>query len=295
MLGNSCTDEPATLHAHLALACRPAFRYDAGRSQPKKTAMDFALSPEILLVLFIAATVAGFVDAIAGGGGLITIPVLLLAQVPPLHALATNKLQGSFGSLTASLMLMRKGLLRFADVRVLFLCSLIGAGIGAAGVQFVKAEALDVIIPVVLVTIALYFLLAPNAGALESRPRVADSTYRRVVVPAIGFYDGMFGPGAGSFFSMAGVALRGQNLVTATAHAKALNFASNIASLMVFIIGGKVLWAVGAAMIAGQIIGAWCGSHAVIRGGTRLIRPMIVTVCCVMLGRYLWQKGMLPF
>lgn len=255
--------------------------------------MELLLSPEILAGLFVAAAIAGFVDAIAGGGGLITIPVLLLAQVPPLHALATNKLQGSFGSLTASLMALRRGLVSWADMRVLFACSLVGAGIGAYAVQFVRAQTLDIVIPIVLVGIALYFLLAPNAGALERKPRINRAAYQGVVVPGIGFYDGMFGPGTGSFFSLAGVALRGQNLLTATAQAKVLNFASNIASLAVFIAGGKVLWAAGAAMVGGQVLGAWGGSHAMVRGGTRLIRPMIVTVCVVMLGRYLWQKGLL--
>jgi uncharacterized membrane protein YfcA len=257
--------------------------------------MDFVLSSEILAMLFVAAMVAGFVDAIAGGGGLITIPVLLLAQVPPLHALATNKLQGSFGSLTAASMLVRRGLVQLSDMRVLFACSLTGAALGAFAVQFVDTQTLDVVIPTVLICIALYFLLAPGAGAVESQPRLNRVAYQSTVVPGIGFYDGMFGPGAGSFFSLAGVALRGQNLVTATAHAKVLNFGSNVASLMVFIAGGKVLWTVGAAMVAGQIIGAWGGAHAMVRGGTKLIRPMIVTVCFVMLGRYLWQKGLLPF
>lgn len=257
--------------------------------------MDVLLSPEVLAMLFAAATIAGFVDAIAGGGGLITIPVLLLAQVPPLHALATNKLQGSFGSLTASVMALRRGLVKWSEMRALFVASLIGAGLGAWAVQFVRAQTLDVVIPFVLVSIALYFLLAPGAGAIDSAPRMKPGAYRGVVVPGIGFYDGMFGPGTGSFFSLAGVALRGQNLVTATAQAKLLNFASNIASLAVFIAGGKVLWIAGAAMICGQVAGAWAGSHAMVRGGTKLIRPMIVTVCFVMLGRYLWQKGLLPF
>jgi uncharacterized membrane protein YfcA len=162
-------------------------------------------------------------------------------------------------------------------------------------VQFVHTETLDVVIPVVLTCIALYFLLAPKAGVLDSRPRIKHGAYQGMVVPGIGFYDGMFGPGTGSFFSLAGVSLRGQNLVTATAHAKVLNFASNVASLMVFIVGGKVLWTIGAAMIVGQVIGAWLGAHAVVRGGTRLIRPVIVSVCFIMLGRYLWQKGLLPF
>lgn len=257
--------------------------------------MDFVLSPEVLAMLFGAAAIAGFVDAIAGGGGLITIPVLLLAQVPPLQALATNKLQASSGSLTASLMVIRRGLVRLPEVRPLFIASLIGSGIGAIAVQFMQAQTLDVVIPVVLVGIALYFVLAPGAGAVERHPRIGSTVYRSTVVPGIGFYDGMFGPGTGSFFSLAGVALRGQNLITATANAKVLNFASNIASLAIFIIGGKVVWAAGAAMICGQVLGAWGGSHAMVRGGTRLIRPMIVTVCFVMLGRYLWQKGLLGF
>ncbi|RJF97262.1 TSUP family transporter [Noviherbaspirillum saxi] len=257
--------------------------------------MEFLLSPEILAVLFCVALVAGFIDTIAGGGGLITIPVLLLVQIPPLHALATNKLQSSFGSLTASLMALQRGLVHWSEMRVLFVCSLIGSAIGAFAVQFVQAQTLDIVIPAVLVGIGLYFLLAPNAGALEKKPRVSTAAYRGAVVPGIGFYDGMFGPGTGSFFSLAGVALRGHNLLTATAQAKVLNFASNIASLVVFIAGGKVLWAAGAAMVAGQVIGAWGGSHAMVRGGTRLIRPMIVTVCVIMLGRYLWQKGLLAF
>jgi len=257
--------------------------------------MDLVLSPEILAGLFAAAAIAGFVDAIAGGGGLITIPVLLLAQVPPLHALATNKLQSSFGSLTASLMVLRRRLVRWSQMRRLFVCSLIGSAIGAFAVQFVSAQTLDIVIPIVLVSIAMYFLLAPNAGAVERKPRVNEAAYQGMVVPGIGFYDGMFGPGTGSFFSLAGVALRGHTLLTATAQAKVLNFASNVASLAVFIAGGKVLWTAGAAMVAGQILGAWGGSHAMVRGGTKLIRPMIVTVCVVMLGRYLWQKGFISF
>lgn len=257
--------------------------------------MDLVLTPEVLGALFLAAAAAGFLDAIAGGGGLITLPVLLLAQIPPINALATNKLQGSFGALTASLMVMRRKLVTFREVRTLFIASLIGAGLGAFGVQFIDTATLDIVIPVVLVSIGLYFLLVPSAGAIDRKPRMGPGLYRNVVVPSVGFYDGMFGPGAGSFFSLAGVALRGQNLITATAHAKLLNFASNIASLAVFIAGGKVLWTVGAVMIAGQIIGAWGGANAMVRGGAKLIRPLIVTVCFVMLGRYLWQKGLLPF
>lgn len=250
-------------------------------------------STTVPILLFGVAMVAGFIDTLAGGGGLITIPALLLAQVPPVQALATNKLQGSFGTLTAAGMMLRKRLVRFTDVRAPFVCALLGGSAGAATVQLIDPGALDVVVPVVLIGIALYFLLAPKAGDADRAPRISESLYRRVVIPLIGFYDGVFGPGTGSFFSLAGVSLRGQNLVTATAFAKVLNFATNVASLAVFIAGGKVLWLTGAAMVAGQVIGAYAGSQVVVKGGTRIIRPLIVGVCVVMVGRYFWQKGLL--
>jgi len=112
-------------------------------------------------------------------------------------------------------------------------------------------------------------------------------------VPAIGVYDGFFGPGAGSFYAMTGSALQGQSIVAATANAKLMNFASNIASLIVFIAGGKVLWLVGGVMILGQMLGAYIGSMAVISIGGKLVRPVIVFVCLLMIARYGWQQGYL--
>lgn len=236
------------------------------------------------------ALLAGFIDTIAGGGGLLTLPALMLAGLPPVNALATNKLQGTFGSGTATLTLLRLKRFSPAAVRRPFLWSLIGAAAGTALVQVLHTEDLKILVPVVLAIIALYFLLTPGAGRVERAPRMKGALYERTVVPLIGFYDGFFGPGTGSFFSLAEVALRGRDLITATAHAKAFNFASNIASLTVFVAGGKVLWATGAVMIGGQLVGAWLGSHAVLRGGHRLIRPLIVLMCLAMIGRYLYAQ-----
>lgn len=250
-------------------------------------------SADLLLLLFVAAALAGFVDTLAGGGGLITLPVLLLAQVPPVHALATNKLQGSFGTLTASLNMLHRGLVNWCEIRGLFFWALLGAALGTVAVQFLHPEVLDVLVPLVLLTIGLYFLLAPQAGAVERRPRLGEPVYRRLLVPLIGAYDGFFGPGTGSFFALAGVALRGQPLVAATARAKLLNFASNAASLAVFALGGKVLWLAGGVMVVGQVLGAWAGSHMVVRSGARLIRPLIVFMCFAMIARYAWQKGLI--
>ena len=246
----------------------------------------------MLVVLALGAGLAGFIDTIAGGGGLITLPLLLLSGLPPVAALATNKLQGSFGTLVATLTLLTRRQIVLAEIGLGFVMAFCGGVIGALAVRWIQPKALDVLIPIVLGGIALYFLFAPNAGEIAGRARMAPALYRQLVVPIIGFYDGFFGPGTGSFFALAGVALRGETLLRATAFAKVLNFASNLAAFLIFLLAGKVVWLAGAAMVCGQILGAYAGAHAVIRGGARLIRPLIVVICFAMLARYVWQKGL---
>lgn len=257
--------------------------------------MDSIIQGDTLALLFFVALTAGFIDAMAGGGGLITIPALLLIQLPPILALGTNKLQGCSGSLTATITMLRNRQVRIADVWKPFIAAFLGAGVGTIAVQQIEPKALDAIIPLILLGIGFYFLLAPAAGDVNRKPRLGNRLYRFVLVPIIGFYDGFFGPGTGSFFSLIGVSLRGQTLISATAVAKVLNFATNIASLILFVAGGKVLWLVGLVMVCGQVIGAYAGTHAAIKGGAKLIRPLIVVVCFSMVCRYFWQKGMLPF
>ncbi len=250
---------------------------------------------ETLAVLGAGASIAGFVDTLAGGGGLITVPLLLLTGLPPLQVLATNKLQGSFGTLSATLTLLRKRQIFFGEIEVGFAAAFAGGLLGALAVRISKAAALDVLIPVVLAGIALYFLFAPSAAEIGGRVRLGRGAYLGGVVPAIGFYDGFLGPGTGSFFALSGVALRGETLLKATAFAKVLNFGSNLGALSLFLVAGKMVWAYGGVMILGQILGATAGSHAMIRGGARLIRPLIVAVCLIMILRYLWQKGYLAW
>jgi uncharacterized membrane protein YfcA len=244
--------------------------------------MDFALGIEIFAILFFVAIVAGFIDTLAGGGGLVTIPVFLILQIPPLEALATNKLQASFGSFTASITMLRKRVIRWSKVRLAFFASLLGSIVGTVAVHFVQAELLVQLIPVILIAVALYFGLIKHVGKVEKKAVISEKQYHLGVVPAVGFYDGFFGPGTGSFFTFANVALMGRTIINATANAKCLNFASNIASLVVFIASGHILWLVGAVMIIGQIIGARLGSYAVLNHGQTLIRPFIVTVCVLM-------------
>lgn len=248
--------------------------------------MEFiSLTPETLFFLFSIATIAGCIDTLAGGGGLIALPALMMCGIPPLYALGTNKLQGSMGTATASFMMFRKRRVSWNDVKLLMLAAFIGSACGTIAVQFIEAEMLSFIIPATLVCIALYFLFAPQpeAGAI---PRCSTGRYRKAVVPAIGWYDGMFGPGTGSFFALAGVALRGQDLINATAIAKTLNFSTNISSLFIFLIAGKIFWLAGGLMMIGQAIGAWAGSHILYRINPKYLRLLVVTMCIGMLARY---------
>jgi hypothetical protein len=249
--------------------------------------MDFSL--EILLFLFFAAAVAGFMDTLAGGGGLITVPALVVSGVPPLAALGTNKLQSSFGSGTASFLLFKRKKIHWQELRPMMIAAFIGSAIGTVIVQFIDAKLLGFIIPLVLVIIATYFITAPYFKLESAKPTMSASLYQKTVLPIIGMYDGMFGPGTGSFLAVAGVSLRGLELIKATATAKPLNFATNIASLIVFIFAGQLVWVAGLTMIVGQILGAWVGSHYLFKVNPKVLRILIVTICLVMLGQY-WYK-----
>jgi uncharacterized membrane protein YfcA len=247
-------------------------------------------STEILLLLFIVALCAGFLDTLAGGGGLITIPALVLSGVPPLAALGTNKLQACVGVATSSFLLFKRGKIQWLELRMLMLTAFIGSVVGTVFIQFVDASVLGFVIPCVLVIIAVYFIAAPYLKLEGAGPRLSEPVYRKTVVPVIGAYDGMFGPGTGSFFALAGVSLRGLELIRATAMAKPLNFSTNLASLLVFLLAGQVLWLVGLVMMVGQALGAWAGSHYLYKVNPAVLRIIIVTVCLLMLGRYLIQR-----
>ena len=249
--------------------------------------MDFAV--ETLLFLFFAAAVAGFMDTLAGGGGLITIPALVVSGVPPLAALGTNKLQSSFGSGTSSFLLFKRKKIHWQELRPMMIAAFLGSVLGTVIVQFIDAKVLGFMIPLVLIIIAAYFITAPYLKLESTEPRMSAGLYRKTAVPAIGVYDGMFGPGTGSFLAVAGVSLRGLELINATAIAKPLNFATNIASLIVFIFAGQIMWLAGFTMIIGQILGAWMGSHYLFKVNPKVLRILIVTICLIMLGQY-WYK-----
>lgn len=249
--------------------------------------MDVELT--VMLLLALAGFFAGLIDSIAGGGGLLALPSLLLAGLDPVAALATNKLQGSFGTASATYTFWRKGKLDLfahkAEVALVFL----GGVLGVLAVAYAPTQLLNAIMPVLLIAIAIYFAVSPRLTDASSQPRLPVAWFTFGFAPVIGFYDGVFGPGTGSFFMLALVALFGCGIIDATGRTKLLNFTSNIASLMMFAFGGKIIWTIGLVMGLAQIAGAQAGSHLAIRNGATIIRPLLVVVCIVMAVRLLWK------
>lgn len=243
-------------------------------------------SIELLAILFGVAIIAGFIDTLAGGGGLISVPALILSGVPPIAALGTNKLQGSMGTATATLMMLKNKRVSWQEVKQPMLFAFIGSAVGTLVLQFVNSQVLSYVIPVVLGFMGFYFLLSPNLAVTQKAPRVSQHKYQHLVVPAIGCYDGFFGPGTGSFFALAGTSLRGHGLLEATAIAKTLNFSTNIASLIVFLIADQVIWLVGLTMMLGQVLGAWLGASCLFSINPKYLRLLVVAMCAGMLARY---------
>lgn len=247
----------------------------------------FDLAAETIAMLALAGFAAGFVDSIAGGGGLITVPALMLAGLSPVEALGTNKLQGLFGSGSATFSYASKGHVDVRRQAPSALMALAGGILGALAATVVPGTILSAAMPVVLVAIALYFAVKPNMGDVDSARRLSPFLFGLLVVPMIGFYDGVFGPGAGSFYMLAFVSLAGYGVLKATAHTKLLNFSSNLGGFVVFVLAGVVYWKVGLIMGAAQFLGARVGAHLAIRNGARLIKPLLVAVCLALAAKLL--------
>jgi uncharacterized membrane protein YfcA len=246
------------------------------------------LDPLILLALMCVGMLAGFIDAIAGGGGMLSLPALLSAGVPPVAALATNKMQSIVGTAMAVHTYWRRG---YVDLRRLIppiALTFAGSLLGALAVSSLDTSLLDIAVPVALIAIALYFLFAPSLSDADSTARLRFSPFASVVGFAIGFYDGIFGPGTGSFFTIGFVLLFGLGLTRATGSTKALNFTSNLAALVVFIPQGHVVWPVALVMAAGQLIGGYIGARTGIRYGAKLIRPLVVVISIALAIRLLF-------
>jgi uncharacterized membrane protein YfcA len=243
-----------------------------------------------LFVLALVGFASGFVDSIAGGGGLLTVPALVLAGLDPVAAVATNKLAGVLGTASATLAFARAGKVE-ANMAPAALAACIGGALGALALPYAPRALLSLALPFVLIGVALYFALSPSLVEGERRQRVSPTIYVSAFAPAIGFYDGVFGPGAGSFYLIALVALVGLSLIPAMAAGRLSNFGSNTGSLIVYALAGHIILPAGLAMGVGAFLGARLGARSAIKAGAKLVRPLIITVSCAMALRLMAAPG----
>jgi Predicted permeases len=240
-------------------------------------------------MLFGTGFAAGFVDSVAGGGGLITIPVLLSLGLDPRDALGTNKLQASFGSGSATWHYARAGVVDVSENWRGFAITFVFAALGTWMVQQLSRDFLERFIPVLLVIVAAYMLLRPELGKVRREAKLRQVPFDWWLGAFLGFYDGFFGPGTGTFWAMAYVLLRGHGFTEATGRTKVMNFASNLSSLLVFSIAGHVLILPGIVMGAGQWLGARVGSRTVVKHGARFIRPIFIAVVLAITSKLIYE------
>ena len=250
--------------------------------------MNFEFTIWHFVLLFVVGSFTGFVDSIAGGGGLISLPILLSLGLPPQMAIATNKMQSVFGTLSAVYHYRRAKLVRIRDVIWGILFTALGAALGANLIQLISNQLLKLIVPWLLLGIFIFTLLTPKLGESDKHHRLKAQVFYTLFGLLLGFYDGFFGPGTGAFWAIAFVTMLGFNLRKATAHTKVMNVTSNIVSVITFLYAGLIVIPIGLIMAAGQLVGTYAGTRLVIRKGTGFIRIFFLCVVGVMLMKLFW-------
>ncbi|MBD1388417.1 TSUP family transporter [Neiella sp. HB171785] len=252
--------------------------------------MDF-ISPEIWALLSLAAFVAGFIDAIAGGGGLLTIPALLFAGLPPHLALGTNKLAASFGSLTASITFYKKRLFFPNFWLIAMCCTAIGAVLGTVAAYYTNQDVLEKALPIIVLFTAVYSLVTKlKTPSDASDPHCPPSSRKQGVQGTVlGFYDGIAGPGTGAFWTLSTLKLHKLDLLYSSGVARTMNFISNFVSLTTFVILGQVSWLIGLSMGVCIMAGAYIGAHSAIRFGANLIRPIFIAGVSLLAIKLCWN------
>ncbi|MFD1676892.1 sulfite exporter TauE/SafE family protein [Alicyclobacillus fodiniaquatilis] len=236
------------------------------------------------IILAICGFLSGFIDSTVGGGGLVSLPALLLVGLPPAAALGTNKLAGTLSALTSTLSYLRSGKVTYRLIAPAFPLGVIGAVVGAIVVHHLPSTFLRPLVLGLLVVVAGYTLWNKKLGLNTERPDLTSRTFIWTCLAAlvVGFYDGFFGPGTGSFLMMIFVLL-GFNFVNASGNARTLNFASNLGALTAFLFLRAVHYEDGLVLGACMVIGALVGSQFAIRKGARYVRPIFILVTCVVI------------
>ncbi|MGY1750502.1 sulfite exporter TauE/SafE family protein [Modestobacter sp. SYSU DS0511] len=250
------------------------------------------LTLEVLALVLVAALAAGWIDAVVGGGGLLQLPALLLVPgMSPVQALATNKLASIFGTTTSAVTYHRRV---HPDLRtalpmagVALVCSFAGASVAAA----LPASVFKPVIVVALIAIAAFTVLRPSLGEVTALRHSGRRHHGVAAVTGagIGFYDGILGPGTGSFLVFALVSLLGYDFLNASAKAKIVNVATNLGALLFFVPYGAVFWGLGLLLAAANTCGAYLGARTATARGSRFIRVAFLVVVTALIGRVGWD------
>ncbi len=252
---------------------------------------NFTASLDTVTVVFliVAGFISAFIDSTVGGGGLISTPALLSLGLPVPYALGTNKVAASMGCLTSVISFWRAGKIKKMAFALMPL-SFLGSALGAYVVYLLPEKLMKNIIVVLLVAVAVYTYRRKDWGDTSAVQQLGLHALLGAIAMAftIGFYDGFFGPGTGSFLIF-GFLYLGYDFVTAAGNAKALNFASGIGALVSFALSGTIIWSYGIIMALSMIVGAICGSNLAIKKGAAYVRPLYLFVTTLLIGKQVYE------
>jgi uncharacterized membrane protein YfcA len=248
---------------------------------------------QVLALLLLAALVAGWVDAVVGGGGLVQLPALLLAlpSATPVQVLATNKLSGVWGTTAAAITYARRLPRRPRAVGVLTAAAAAGSALGAGLAAFVPSDVFTPLVLVLVLVIGVITVARPQLGLVE-RHRVRSVRFAVLLAGiglGVGLWDGIFGPGTGTLFVFALVGLAGYQFLDATGLARIANAVTNLAALAVFTVQGAPLWTLGLLMGAANLAGGWLGARTAIARGSRFVRVVFLVVVGLLAARLAWD------
>ncbi|NUP01820.1 MAG: TSUP family transporter [Nonomuraea sp.] len=248
---------------------------------------------EQVVVLLAAAAGAGWIDAVVGGGGLVQLPALLVAGIPPVQAMATNKFSSVFGTASAAVAYARSTKVDRQVALPGAALAVVSAGLGAWAAAAISADVLRPVVMVVLVAVAAFVTLRPSMGAVpQPHLRTNARVVAAVVAAGVGvaFYDGIMGPGTGTFLIIAFTTILGLDFVSASASAKIINVGTNLGALAVFGLQGHVQWALGLGMAVCNVAGAQLGARTAIKRGAAFVRIVLLCVVTAMVIRLGWQQ-----
>ena len=238
----------------------------------------------VILLVSVGGFIAGAVDAIAGGGGVINLPILMFTGLPIDLVLGTNKLAGTGGTVLATTKFVRQKRYSNFVFRYNLIFTAIGAGLGALCASYVSADILKSIVSISVIGIAFYFFFKPELGVHSTGP--VNPTRFKIILSVVGafilgFYDGIFGPGTGAFLMFMFIRLLEQDFVLAGGNTKILNLTSNVVALSIFLFNKKIVWSIGIPLALANMVGGYVGAHIAINRGASWVRWIFIVMALV--------------